>query len=370
MPARPLVFLAAPPHAPADDLRGLLADAGFAVEIHPVGTGDRLDFGSASAIVLVVGSVLAPAAAQTRLWKAEMRDDAVPVLWVLPFESQELTIAGLNAGADAVLSRPLDPAVLAAHVRALARARAVTRGLADRAADTRELNEQLRAAHGRIDATIDLTRRVRRTLLPTQLPQIPSVRFAIHHVGGAIFDVTGLDEHHVAFWLADPSSAAGELLGFAVKHGIVGKEFERTGVRLLAPDEVLRRVNRTLIGLDLDPPPLVSCAYGLLNVQTGRVEVSRGGLPPPVYLPANDPAESWAGPGAFLGSFDAEFPAREGTLQPGDRLILATHPGAVTTAGLHRARTGTAFAEAVAGELRAVGCDPDELTVLVVEFGG
>lgn len=370
MSARPLVFLATPPLAPADDLRELLADSGFAVELHPVGTGDRLDFGSASVIVLVVGSVLAPAAAQTRLWKAEMRDDAVPILWVLPFESQELTIAGLNAGADAVLSRPVEPAILAAHVRALARARSLTRELAGRVTESRELNEQLQKAHAHIDATIELTRRVRRTLLPKKLPEIDGVRFAIHHIGNAIFDVMRLDETHIGFWLADPTSAAGELLGFVVKQSLIGKEIEGTGYRLFSPDEVLQRVNRALIGLELDPPPLVSCAYGLLNVQTGRVTMSRGGLPPPVCLPANEPAETWVSPGAFLGSFDTEFPAREGTLQAGDRLILATHPGAATTVGLHRARTGNAFAEAVAGELRAIGCDPDELTVMVVEFGG
>ena len=370
MSARPLVFLAAPPHAPADDLRGLLADAGFAVELHPVGTGDRLDFAAASAIVLVVGSVLAPAAAQTRLWKAEMRDDAVPVLWVLPFESQELTVAGLNAGADAVLARPVDPAVLAAHVRALARGQGVVRELAGRAAEVRELNEQLQRAYTHIGATAELTLRVRRMFLPTKLPDIEGVRFAVHHVGGAVFDVVRLDESHVAFWLADPTSAAGELLGFVVIQAITGKEIDATGYRLRPPEEVLHRVNRALIGLELDPPPLVSCVYGVLNVTTGQVAVSRGGLPPPVCLPANAPAETWVGPGAFLGSFDAEFPPRDGTLYPGDRLILATHAGAATTVGLHRTRSGTAFAEAVAGELRAVGCDPDQLTVLVVEYGG
>lgn len=382
-PPAPLVLVASPPHAPADDIRDLLTAAGFAVESVRVGTGDRLDFGPVSAVVVVVGSVLAPAAAQTRLWKAEAGDAPVPVLWVLPFASQELTVAGFDAGADAVVSRPLDAPVVAAQVRALARSRAAVRDLAARADEASGLNDHLQKAYAQIDAAIELGRKIQRALLPRTLPEVAGVRFAVHQrsrsrVGGDVYDVARLDENHVGFWVADPGgpgSAAGGLLGLVVKQSVVGKEIHADGYRLVPPDAVLARANRDLIGVELDPPPLVALGYGQIDVRTGRVAVSRGGLPPAVYLPATGPAEAWVGPAPFLGAFDAEFPPEFGKLSPGDRLILATDGGVAADGGsplpgiaeAARNLSGQAFADAVAHELLAVATDPDDLTVLVAE---
>ncbi len=379
-PESPRVLLATPPHVPSDDLRELLSQGGFEVISCHVGTGDRLDFPAYSAIVLVVGSVLAPAAAQTRLWKAEMEEDAVPIIWVLPFESGELTVAGLDAGAEAVLARPVDPAVLGATLRAMVRVRRQFRELAGRAAEVREVNHELQRAYSQIDAAIEMTRKIQRALLPRQIPELERVRFFLHHrsrsrVGGDLYDIARLDESHVGFWLADPGgpgSPAGGLLGLVVKQAIRGKEITDAGYRLVPPDEVLQNVNRELLQIELEPSPLVGFAYGQLDWQTGRVAVSRGGLPAPVYLPASGPAETWVGPGAFLGSFSAEFPTQWGHLRPGDRLLLVTDGGAdaipwATIVENHRDASGQAFADAIALEVLSHATEPDDLTVLVIE---
>src|SRR4051794_14411681 len=120
----PTVLLSAPPQSPADDLRRLLAAAGFAVADHLLGSPPAVDLSPVVVAVVGVGERADVAAAQTRRWRVELGDRAVPVLWVIPFASAEITALGLDAGAEACLARPVEPAVFAAQVRALARAHA------------------------------------------------------------------------------------------------------------------------------------------------------------------------------------------------------------------------------------------------------
>src|SRR5207248_1955594 len=123
-PPMPTVLVSAVPPAAAADLREWLSAAGFAVLDHPLGAPPAIDFGPVSAAVVDVGEKAEAAALQTRRWRAELGDELVPLVWVLPAASAEQTARGLDAGADVVLARPLDAAAFVAQVRAAARARA------------------------------------------------------------------------------------------------------------------------------------------------------------------------------------------------------------------------------------------------------
>src|SRR5262245_23315238 len=137
----PTVLLSAA--SPPDGLRGLLAGAGFDALDHALGSTPPVDFAAVAAAVVDVGDRAEAAAAQTRRWRAELGDDLVPVVWVLPPADARLATRGLEAGADAVLARPLDPAVFAAQVRSSARARAAAARVAARANESRLLGDHL-----------------------------------------------------------------------------------------------------------------------------------------------------------------------------------------------------------------------------------
>src|SRR5205809_2328518 len=100
------VLLSSPPDSTGDELRKLVASAGFVVADHLLGSAPAIDFGPVVVAVVEVGERADVAAAQTRRWRAELGDQFVPVLWVA---SPEKVIAGLDAGADAVLARPVEP---------------------------------------------------------------------------------------------------------------------------------------------------------------------------------------------------------------------------------------------------------------------
>lgn len=349
----PLVLLATPPGDPADDLRAALTAAGFAVA--DAAPGPPLpDLAPASAVVVSAGPGF------VRLLRAELGDHVLPVIWVA--QTPDALAAGLAAGADAGLVRPVDPAVLVAQVRAAARVREQVKKLAERAAEASSLNDRLRKVYQQVEADARLVERVGRAVLPRQLPALGGLRFAVCHRPRALsessggYDAARLDDDRVGFWVTD----AGGVEGLAVRLA--------TGGQALPPGELLGRVNRALIGLEIDPPPLVGMACGVIDARSGAVSVARGGLPPAVVLPATGDPEAWTGPGPFVGAFDAEFPQRDGMLERGDRLILATAgdaEGLTAAADRHRDAAGNAFAEAVASDLVDAG---DAVTVLIVEM--
>ena len=356
----PLVLIAATPGDPADDLRAALTAAGFRVA-DAVGSSDL-----ATATAVVVGESVG----LVRRLRAELGDRILPVIWIAP--DADAFAAGLAAGADAGLVRPVDPAALVAQVRSAVRVREQATKLAERAAEGRAINDRLRKAYSQAGADARLVERAARVALPRHLPAVGGLRFAVCHrpralseSSGGGYDAAQLDADRVGFWVTD----AGGVVGLTVRLASRGSELRDGRPRTLPPEEVLGRVNRSLIGLELDPPPLVGMACGVIDARSGTVSVARGGLPPAVVLPTAGDPQPWAGPGPFLGAFDAEFPPRDGVLGPGDRLLLATAgdaEGLIAAAAQHRTLTGQDFAEAVAAELVDAG---DAVTVLVAEMG-
>ena len=369
--------------APSDDLRHALAAAGFAVADHALGSTPPVEFDAIAVAVVDVGDRPDAAAAQTRRWRIELGDHLVPVLWVCPVES---AAAGLAAGADTVLSRPLDDRVFVAQVQAMARVHAAAVRVAVKAGEARLLGDQLRKTYSQLDRELDLARRVQRSFQPHALPEVGGVRFAVCHrqrsrAGGDFHDVRRLDEDHVGFVVGDvmgSGAATGSLLGLLVSQAVRLKDVTGTGYRLIPPDEALAAANRELLGLGFEEPPLVAALAGTVNVRTGAVTLARAGLPAPVYLPPIGNAEAWSVPGPFLGTADTTFQPLSGTLEPGGKLVIGTDgtrpdgdPGPVGTARLieaaerHRERSGAAFAEALAGELLPGGRHADDFTLLV-----
>jgi hypothetical protein len=351
------VLLSSPPDSTGDELRKLVASAGFVVADHLLGSPPAVDFGPVVVAVIEVGERHDVAAAQTRRWRAELGDQFVPVLWVT---SAEKTTAGLDAGADTVLPRPVEPAVFVAQIRALARAQATAARVAVRAAEARLLGDQLRKALSQQEREQEMARRVRATFLPRSFPHVGAARFHVCHrprsrTGGDFHDVRRLDEHHIGFFVGDVignGAAAGGLLGVFVQQSVVLKEIAGQTYRIVPPGEVLTSVNRQLLGLGADDLPLVAVLAGV-----------------------------WAVPGPVLGTADTAYQPLTGTLLPGDRLLVGTDgtrpdgdPGPagsdrlLEAAAKHHSATGAAFVDAVARELLQHVRHADDFTLLGVEM--
>jgi sigma-B regulation protein RsbU (phosphoserine phosphatase) len=371
--------------SPPADLRGLIADSGFAVVDHALGSVPPVDFGPVSVAVLDVGTKPDAATLQTRRWRAELADNLVPIVWLLPAPDARLAARGLDAGADAVLERHAEAAVLVAQLRSAARARLSAARVAARADESRMLGEHLRKAHALIDRELAIARGVRLASLQRSFPERGAVRFAVSHrprgrTGGDFYRVAATDPDRLAFHLGDvvgPGAAGGLLGNFAAQ--IATASAESAPAR--SPGDVLAGVNRELLRLGLDEPPLVAMLAGVVETRSGEIAVARAGLPAPVFVPAGGEPEAWAVPGPFLGTGDASYPVRTALLRTGDKLVVGTdgirpdgdpNPSGVDplleVAARHRDLTGQGFADAVARDLLTGVRHEDDFTLLVVEM--
>ncbi|MBP3955292.1 SpoIIE family protein phosphatase [Gemmata sp. G18] len=387
MPTPATVLLSCPPgRTDGDELRKLVASAGFVVTDHALGSAPAVDFDPIVVALVDAGTRADVAAAQTRRWRAELGDQIVPVLWIAP---PELGAAGLDSGADVVLAPPLDPGTFVAQLRALARTKSTAARVAVRATEARLLGDQLKKALAQLEREQEMARRVRATFLPRSFPQIGGARFHVCYrprgrSGGDFYNVQRLDEHHVGFLVGDvggTGAAAGGLLGTFVLRSVVMKEITGQSYRIVPPDEVLGTVNRLLVGLSADDLPLVAMLAGVLNAKTGTLTVARAGLPVPVYVPASGGPDVWAVPGPFLGTADTTYQARSATLNPGDRLLIGTDgmrptgdpgPGGpdrlLEVVSKHSAAAGADFVDTVARELLQHVRHADDFTLLGIEM--
>jgi sigma-B regulation protein RsbU (phosphoserine phosphatase) len=362
----PTVLLSAA--APQDDLRRGLVAAGFAVVAHDLGATPPVDF-APIAVAVVVADAVPAAAAQTRRWRAELADEFVPVVWLA--SRADVVPLGLDAGADACLVQPVEPAHLAAQLRSLARTRAATARVGVRAAEARLLGDQLRQAFARLDADRDLARRVHRAALPTDFPAVGPLRVTVCHrprgrTGADFYDARTHGDK-LAFLVGDVpgrGGSAGSLLGLLTLRAAFPP-----GAADPDPAAALARANRELLALNLDDPPLVALLAGVADAES--IAVARGGLPAPVWLPAGGEPEAWAAPGPFLGTAETAYTTLTRPFAAGDRLLVGTDGAGrgealLAAAGRRCHDTGSGFAEAVASDLLPAAPDGEDLTVLVV----
>jgi serine phosphatase RsbU (regulator of sigma subunit) len=383
------ILLSRSPDNPASSCRRTLAEAGFAVVDHVLGSSPSVEFGSVLVAIIEVGTRVDSATAQTKRWRAELGDDLVPIVWIMtdPELSQEKAARGLDAGADVVVWQPLEDIRLIAQVRAAARMRTIGIRVATRANETRLLGEQLQKAYRQLDRELDASRRIQQAFLPQSFPTIGAARFAVSHrsrsrVGGDIFDVRVLDENRIGFFLGDivECGTAGSLIGVFACQSVVMKKLDGSGQRVVAPGDVLSQLNRDLLGLGLEDRPLVAMLVAILNVQTGETAVARAGLPAPVHVPEQGEPRAWTVPGPFLGTADASYPTITATLRPGEKLVMGTDgirpegdpvPGQDTVLieaiSRHRNLSGQGFVDAVAQDLLTQIQHSDDFTLLCVE---
>ena len=293
--------------------------------VRVVSDEEPLDLAGVACLVLLVREVRA-AQTRTRLIRAERGERPLAIVWWLSASAaSDAEDVGLDAGADLCLRDPVAESRLGAQLRALLRSQAQAARWVTRTDELRGLNDQVREQFQREQADRHLLRGIQQA--GTRRPAaIPGWRFSVaDSTASGWYTLRRLEADRVEVWLADPGgdSMTASLLGLLLRQEILGREITDEGPRYLRPIEVLDRVNRSLLSLALDPPPLVGLIYAQVT-SAGQVTVARAGLPAPVYVPRQRRAEVWTEPGPYLGAFDAHFGERSQVLLPGEGLILAS----------------------------------------------
>lgn len=247
---------------------------------------------------------------------------------------REDLIAGLNAGADAFIPKPMDFAEVEAHLRTAGRIFDLEHQLEGRIAE-------LEQAHEYIRRDLAAAAAVQRSLLPERGATFAGLETAwvyesCDEVAGDMFNIQRLDEESVGIYILDVcghgvpaallSVTLSRILTPHPQQGGILKRLAHGGQRyeLVAPCAVAEELNRRFPALD-QPDHYFTFLYGVLNVQSRVFRYVRAGHPGPIWIHGGC-ATVHNEPGDVAIGLGAETTFSEGILDlsRGDILIFHT----------------------------------------------
>jgi serine phosphatase RsbU (regulator of sigma subunit) len=364
------------------DARLALEQGRHAVRLATFGAAEAAGGGDAAEVVVVDSSGAVEQAAEfCRRWRERQADTAL--VWLA--DGLAGRMSGWQAGAAAVLTRPLTFGELPAQVNRLTEESAERRRLAARAGESSHTNQTLLQLYQQNDADYRIARRIQRLCRPAQLPAVGRARFAVSHrerlgSAGDFYNVLRVDEDRVALFLGDVvgQSLTACMLAVFIHQNIACKEITGQTYRVLPPEEVMNRLGRSLAMLGMPDPPLVRMTYGLLDCARGDLTFACAGQSPPLHLPKDGPAKRWQAVGPLLAPGDVRLTAQAVALAPGDRVLLFTdglHGAAaqqfdLLLAAVAQRRTLplAGFVESVTQDLLTQTAEPDDFTLVGLEM--
>ncbi|HED54425.1 MAG TPA: serine/threonine-protein phosphatase [Phycisphaerales bacterium] len=132
-----------------------------------------------------------------------------------------------------------------------------------------------------------------------------------------------MDDKRIGFFIAD---AIGHGVPAALLTMIISRSLPMRGGcsegRLISPSDALARLNDDLCDVSDGTPRFATAVYGILDFETGFVQIANAGHPAPLVIGRDQTTEIHAG-GPLLGVFhDAQFEEQTVELRPGDTLLL------------------------------------------------
>jgi serine phosphatase RsbU (regulator of sigma subunit)/ABC-type transporter Mla MlaB component len=171
---------------------------------------------------------------------------------------------------------------------------------------------------------------IQHSLLPEEPPSLSDYHVQAlyrcgHIVGGDLYDVQLIGDHHLALVIADAAGhgVSAAMLAVLFKHRL-RLQHDGTGSPY-SPAEALQRMNTALM-TDLSVPgAFVTAAVGLLNLSTGELCLASAGHTPVVVFNATGGTHELCHTGPALGLYDdAVFVEHCWQIQAGDQVMLMT----------------------------------------------
>jgi sigma-B regulation protein RsbU (phosphoserine phosphatase) len=262
--------------------------------------------------------------------RAEITARYVYVLLLTGKDQTADVIAGLEAGADDFLTKPVDDDVLRVRLRAGQRVLALE---ADLVAQRRRLTEafaELEAATARQREHLQWAADMQRRLLPAPGALGAHHRFAwlywpAEYLAGDTLSAWSLPDGRIGYYCIDVSGHGVDaaLLSVTLHHLIrVGPQDDEA--TLAAPADVVTWLNGRFVGAETGDR-YFTLVYGVLDPATGVGRFCQAGHPGPIRVAADGSVHE-LGQGGFPVGLLEEAAYTDYTFQlaPGDRLVLCS----------------------------------------------
>ncbi|MFA3778301.1 PP2C family protein-serine/threonine phosphatase [Yersinia sp. 1652 StPb PI] len=250
-------------------------------------------------------------------------------------QSIEDLIAGLDAGADDFLSKPINQSELRARLHAGERILMLEATL-----DAR--NQKLSQAYQQIEDDLQAAAKLQRSVLPAEKLMvsgfqaewmfIPSAyvsgdllsffQLGNQHIGFYSIDVAG---HGVAAAMLSLSVARQFLNGRTVDNLLISLADTPSGYLITPPHKVVSELNRRFCIENDDIASYFTLIYGVIDVQTAGGVLCQAGHPTPFIVSSSGQITPIGDGGAPVGLIDSmDYQDTAFTLASGDRLYLFT----------------------------------------------
>jgi sigma-B regulation protein RsbU (phosphoserine phosphatase) len=326
-PAPSRALLCVPGTPPGKDLSPALSSVGLDVDRVTILPADPAALAAYSCLIF---DGRGPADAALELCRQARKHGTTYILIVLDDGAPAARAAALEAGADRYVLWPCLPAEMCRHLAAFDREKQLANRLVRQTTELHQAHERLQMAYRQADRELAAARRLQRSLLSVDLPQVNGLRFAVwgtdgQRAGGDSHGWFTVDEDHIGIYLAD---VIGPAVRATLLTALLRERLRPSGGRyphpVTSPDQLLRRINSELGPHLTADDLLVSVVYLVLNHRTGKVRWARAGQPLPVFLQAGAEPAFWSGNGSLMGGFEVDFPLQTNVLSPGDRLLLVS----------------------------------------------
>jgi serine phosphatase RsbU (regulator of sigma subunit)/CHASE1-domain containing sensor protein/anti-sigma regulatory factor (Ser/Thr protein kinase) len=190
--------------------------------------------------------------------------------------------------------------------------------------DLEEANEELESFYYSVEQELGTARSIQHALLPKDLPKLEGWKIAYHYqpareVGGDFYDFLRLDDGRVGLVIGDVSGKGiAAALVMANTQSVLRAVARRGNV---APGQVLAEANEVLYAY-IPSGTFVTCFYGVLDLENGRLVYANAGHDPP-YSQRGGDAQELRARGMPLGLMpDMPYEEKEAALAAGDDLLL------------------------------------------------
>jgi sigma-B regulation protein RsbU (phosphoserine phosphatase) len=253
-------------------------------------------------------------------------------------------LAGMDAGADDFLVKPVDPQELEAKVRAGERVLRLEQDLDERNSALNQLNSELSLAYETMKKDVVTAAAIQKSFLPEPYDGadakldwlfIPSSLLA-----GDMLGYFPLDQSHFAFFQIDVSGhgVSSALISFATSK-LLWPERRRSdftsrqalpgangAAPVISPASVIGELNRRFCKEPESDNYFLTMVYGVFDIDNGCIQLSSAGHPPPLLWRRSDRAfVETRVRGVPVGVVDGtEYECETLSVVPGDRLIIYT----------------------------------------------
>ena len=189
------------------------------------------------------------------------------------------------------------------------------------------LKRYIAEAAARIDKELEYAKQIQLSALPTNFPNddeftIYAQMIAAREVGGDFYDFYKINDHTVAFLVADVSGKGIPAAMFMMTAKTIIKDLAESG---MAVNDIFTKANEKLCENN-ESGMFVTAWMGILDLETGNLQFANAGHNPPLVKKAGGGFEYLKTRAGFVlaGIEGMRYRASELTLSAGDRIFLYT----------------------------------------------